>query len=343
LESNFLIYASIIVPVHNSADTIENCLEGIRNQKGVDRSTFEIIVVDDASTDASVQKAGRLCDRLISLPENSGAATARNAGANEASGAIIAFVDSDVLLEPYSLSEFIAAFQKGDWISAAVGRYADKPVDNGFLNVYHNVFTCYHHDLSSREINWFWGALSAVRKEVFRNVGGFDERYHGASGEDLALGKTLSDQGYKIAYIPSAQGVHAHRFTIFSMLRNDYLKAVTGMKMKLSQLMPRQVPGFVNAKSIMTSFLLLLIPWLLVLNFIIHIPVLPGIIFFIFLALIIINNSYYTYLIKNSGFRFVFFAPLLHWLQMYTILAGAIMGLCGHLLGRTAFGRPNWI
>ena len=338
-----MIYISVIVPVFNSCGVIENCLKAIRNQKGIDPATYEIIVVDDASSDSSAEKAGGLCDKLIMLQKNSGAATARNAGAKTASGDIIVFVDSDVILEPHSLSNLISVFEKDDQVSATVGRYSEMPTDKKPLNVYHNAFTRYHHDLSLKEIDWFWGALSAIRKEVFEDTGGFDERYQGASGEDLALGKILFDKGYRIAYVPEAQGTHAHQFTILSMLKNDYIKAVTGMKMKLSKILPMQAPSFVNPRSIMTSFLLILCPLLILLNLAIHVPCLTGIFFLIFLALIMINRPYYAYLSKIFDVKFRFFAPLLHWLQMYTIIAGAMMGAFGHLLGRTAFGRPKWI
>lgn len=334
---------SVVVPVFNSSNIIEKCLKAIKNQQGIDPLRMEIIVVDDASTDSSVAKAVSLCDKLISLQNNSGAAKARNTGAKAAAGNIIVFVDSDVILKPHCLSNLIAIFKTDNKSSATVGTYSERPIDNKFLNVYHNAFTRYHHDLSSKEIDWFWGALSSIRKDVFIETGGFDERYQGASGEDLAFGRILFDKGYRIAYIPEAQGAHAHQFTIASMLKNDYMKAVTGIKMKLSQSMPEKAPGFVNPNSIITSFLLFLIPLLVLLKASTHIPYLPGIVLFIFLLLIIINRSYYAYLNKISDSRFTFFAPLLHWLQMYTIIVGATMGVLGHLMRRTAFGRPKWI
>ena len=322
---------------------IERCIHAIKNQQGIDTAKLEIIVVDDASTDSSAAKSSALCDRFIRLPKNSGAAAARNIGAKNAQGSIIIFVDSDVILEPDALSTFMACFEKNREISATVGRYCEKPANQGWINIYHNAFTIYHHDLAPKEIDWFWGAFSAIKNETFIHTGGFDERFQGASGEDLALGKALFKKGYRIAYVPTARGAHAHDFNIFSMLRNDYLKAVIGMKMKLSQLLPRQAPGFVNLRSIMTSFLLLMIPGLFLLNAATPIHFLAGIIFLIFLTLMIINRDYYAYLSKMSDFKFKFIVPFIHWIQMYAMIAGAIMGVLGYLSGRTAFGRPKWI
>lgn len=334
---------SVVVPVYNGGEMIATCLRAINNQQGIDRATIEIIVVDDASTDSGAKEAETLCDQMIILKNNSGAATARNTGAGAASGDIIVFVDSDVILEPYLLSTFLTVFEKDDRVVAAVGCYSEKPADKKFLNIYHNTFTRYHHDQSLKEIDWFWGGISAVRKEAFFQVGGFDERYQGASGEDLALGRILFDRGYKTVYVPEAQGAHAHQFTILNMLKNDYLKAVTGMKMMLSNIMPVKGPGFVNPGSIMTSFLLVLYPVLLLLHFALHIPHFIKISILIFSTLMIINRRYYACVSKILDFKASFLVPFIHWLQMYTIIAGAAMGVLGHLMGRTAFGRPKWI
>ncbi len=338
-----LIDVSVVVPVYNSSPVIERCIYAIKNQQGIDSAKLEIIVVDDASTDSSATKSSALCDRLIRCPKNSGAAAARNIGARNAQGSIIIFVDSDVILEPDAISKFLACFEKNREISAAVGRYSEKPANHGWINIYHNAFTGYHHDLAPKEIDWFWGALSAIKKEAFIHTGGFDERFQGASGEDLAFGKALFKKGYRIAYVPAARGGHAHDFNIFSMLENDYLKAVIGMKMKLSQLLPRQAPGFVNLRSVMTSVLLLLIPGLLLFNAVRTIPFFAAIIFLIFLTLMIINRAYYAYLSKIFDFKFKFIVPFIHWIQMYAMIAGAIMGVVGYISGRTAFGRPKWI
>ena len=331
------------MPVFNSCGVIENCLRAIRTQQGIDPAIYEIIVVDDASTDSSAQKAGGFCDKLIKLQKNSGAATARNNGVKTASGDIFVFVDSDVILEPHSLSNIISVFKKDDRISAAVGRYSETPSDTMPFSVYHNAFTRYHHDLSLKEIDWFWGALSAVKKDAFVDAGGFDERYQGASGEDMAFGMALFIKGHRIVYVPEAEGSHAHHFTIWNMLKNDYKKAVLGMKMRLSGRLPRHAPDFVNPRSVMTSFLLALCPFLILLSFAINIPFLAGIYLLIFLALMMVNKPYYAYLSKIPEVKFSFWLPLLHWLQMYAILTGAAMGALGHVLGRTAFGRPKWI
>jgi len=338
-----LIDVSVIVPVYNASNSIEQCLQAIRNQQGIDPSRMEVIVVDDASTDSSASKASPLCEKLISLQDNRGAATARNIGARAASGEIIVFVDSDVILEPYALSIILDVFKKDKSISAAVGRYSEDPAEQGFFNVYHNSFTRYHHDLSPQEIEWFWGGLGAVRKDVFTEVGGFDERYQGASGEDLAFGRNLFDRGYRIVYLPEAQGGHAHPFTFWGMLKNDYIKAVLGIKMKLSGDLPQNAPAFANGRSAATSLLLTLCPFLIFINYAPFLIRLAIVFSMVCPALLIINTSYYRYLSKKLNAPFILLTPFLHWLQMYAILLGVMIGILGYFRGRTAFGRPKWM
>ena len=86
---------SVIVPMHNSSKYLTECIESILNQT---YNNFEIIIVDDASTDNSVEIASEIKDnriRIFKLEENLGVATARNKGIEEATGDYICFIDSD--------------------------------------------------------------------------------------------------------------------------------------------------------------------------------------------------------------------------------------------------------
>jgi glycosyltransferase involved in cell wall biosynthesis len=338
-----LPYVSVIVPVFNSEGLIENCLGAIKGQEAIDLDAFELIVVDDASTDSSGKKAHRICDKLITLERNSGAATSRNRGAVEAAGDILIFVDADVILEPLALSKLLSAFKKDQGISAAVGSYTETPADPGLISACHNAFTLYHHDLSLDEMDWFWGALGAVRKEAFMDVGGFDERYRGASCEDMELGLALSAKGHRIVYYPEAKGSHARHFTFFGMLENDYKKAVLGTKLRLAGRLPKRAPGFVNFRNLGSMSLLALSPLPALMNIAVPFPHLAETYFVILLLLLVINLPYYRHLRELLDLRLGFVLAFLHWAQLLAILAGALAGVVGHILGRSTFGRPSWI
>jgi glycosyltransferase involved in cell wall biosynthesis len=332
---------SVIVPVYNARDTIEKCLAAIRAQEGVGPGEVELIVVDDASIDGSAEAAEGKCDKLVRMEQNRGAAAARNRGAGQAAAEILVFVDADVILQPEALSVLLKLFRENPDIHAAVGRYTREPALPGLINEYHNAFTRYHHDLSPEVIDWFWGALGAVRKEAFNQAGGFDERYQGASAEDMELGLALARSGFKIVYCKEAEGAHAHKFSLSGMIENDFKKAVLGMKIKLLGRLPHRAPGFVNRYNltVMISELLFIV---------IPLAPLPEWAEYIWLAAFLLmsvggaNFTRYLGKISEKG-RLRLSHLFLYWLQMLVIMAGAAAGLLGWALGRDPYGRPGWI
>jgi len=337
---------SVIVPAFNARELIGPCLEAIRNQEGIDQGSVELIVVDDGSIDGTAEAARDLCDRLVRLDENRGAAAARNAGAREASADILVFVDADVYPSPRALAGFERLFKERPDLSAVVGRYSETPAAPGLINLYHNLFTNYHHDLSPDEIDWFWGALAAVRKDDFFRVGGFDERFQGASAEDMWLGLALADAGCNIRFHPEIDGHHAHNFTLKSMLINDYKKAMLGTRLRIRGRLPRRAPGFARAGNALPLPLLATEIFLVSYAFIAESDLLafPALMLgYIMLPLILaVNIDYYRYLDGRLQKQFSN-AMFIHWMQNAVMLAGAVAGLIGALLGRSPFGRPGWI
>lgn len=334
---------SVIVPVYNGRNHLRSCLEALASPAGLADGEWEVIVVDDGSTDGSAELTAEFLRsagpgfRLIRQERNLGAAASRNRGAKEARSDLLVFVDVDVFLRPEALSALRKVFEDRPEVQAAVGRYTETPAAPGLINLYHNAFTRHHHDLSPPEIDWFWGALAAVRKSAFLAAGGFDERYHSASAEDMEFGRTLASSRAKIVYCPEAEGAHAHDFSLGGMLKNDYRKAVLGTKLLLSGRLPRRAPAFANYRNLATVPLLL-VPLLYAAGCL-SVPLL-GV--FLCLGLIfVVNDPFYLYLTRLFG-REVYVGVFLHWLQMFTIAAGAVMGAVGHLLGRSAYGRPGW-
>src|SRR3989338_9017223 len=94
---------SVIVPVYNGERYLDRCLASIFDS---DYKNFEVIVVNDASTDRSLELAKKFACRVIDLEKNSGVAYARNRGADAAQGNILAFFDSDIVIEKNPLSRF---------------------------------------------------------------------------------------------------------------------------------------------------------------------------------------------------------------------------------------------
>src|SRR3990167_3570565 len=92
---------SVIIPNRNGATTIGKCLAAAQKS---DHGNFEIIVVDDASSDNSIEAIERYPCKLVRLGRRGGAALARNAGASHSRGRILFFTDADCLLQPDTLA-----------------------------------------------------------------------------------------------------------------------------------------------------------------------------------------------------------------------------------------------
>jgi len=329
---------SIIVPMYNSRDTIERCLKSIFAQSS--EVKFEVIVVDDASTDDSPALAKKFPVNLVSLKNNLGAGSARNRGAREAKGEVLVFVDSDVELEHGSLKRIENFFKNNPDYAAVVGNYTVLPSAKNICAVYHNFFTVYHHDLSSGDIEWFWGALSAIRKNIFEQLSGFREQYPGASAEDIELGYRLSESGFKIKYLPELRGAHSRKFGLANMLYNDYHKSVLGLKLYLKRKPRGKHPhGFSNTINGVNTILaplsllsLIALPWLWFLP-----AILITLIFFV------INFRFYLFILNHSGFKYFFPSVFLHWLSFNVIALGVFAGLIGVLLGKGLESRSRWI
>jgi len=114
--------ASVIIPVHNGEQTLHHCLTAISASEGI--GAFEVIVVDDGSTDSSAMIASNFPCRLIRFEPGQGPSVARNRGVEEAKGSRVVFVDSDVIVRPESLALLLRALDESP---AAFATYDPEP------------------------------------------------------------------------------------------------------------------------------------------------------------------------------------------------------------------------
>jgi GT2 family glycosyltransferase len=210
---------SVIVPVHNNPGDLRLCLGALRAALTPDA---EIIVVDDGSTDDTASVAARLGVPVVTLAENAGPAAARNQGAARARGAILFFVDADVVIAPGAI-ERVQRFFAGHPEQAAVfGSYDAQPRYGSMVSRYRNLLHHFVHQRGSHEASTFWAGCGAIRRSVFLEVGGFDAgRFRRASIEDIELGYRLRAAGYRIRLDPGLQGTHLKRWTLGSIVRTD--------------------------------------------------------------------------------------------------------------------------
>lgn len=197
---------SVVVCSYNGAATIEETLVAL---EALEYPSYEIIVVDDGSTDATAQIARRFPIYLIQT-ENRGLSAARNTGLEAARGEIVAYIDDDAYPDPHWLHYLAQTFEQGGW--AAVGGPNVSPPDDGFVAqcVGRAPGNPTHVLLSDREAEHIPGCNMAFRRRTLASLGGFDEHFR-VAGDDVDLCWQLRDDGHRIGFSPSAVVWHHRR------------------------------------------------------------------------------------------------------------------------------------
>jgi glycosyltransferase involved in cell wall biosynthesis len=211
---------SVIVPFYNAAATLDRCLASLTERQSGD---YEVLCVDDRSTDESAEIAMRYPVRLVQMIRRSGAAAARNLAASMAVGEIFFFVDADVFVPPGLVAAVDDRFAADATLDAVFGAYTILPAADNFTSVYKNFVHHYTHLTSHREASTFWCGCGAIRRAAFALAGGFAESYTAASVEDIELGYRLQKRGGHIRLDPSLRVVHAKHYTLGRLVRSDLL------------------------------------------------------------------------------------------------------------------------
>ncbi len=212
-----------IIPVRNGERTLAASLDALGEQLA---AGDELIIVDDHSDDGTAAVARRYTERVLSMPEGAtGAAAARNLGAGAASSGILVFCDADVMVDPGSLDRLLAPLS-GPAVGA-VGVYAPCTETLGMWSRVKDTSIRVRHARSGRRIRWFWTGFSAIRRDAFQAVGGFDATHFptGATVEDIDLGLRLSQAGHELVQVFEATARHEHEYSAVSLARNDFCKA----------------------------------------------------------------------------------------------------------------------
>ncbi len=200
---------SVIVCTYNGSRTIRDCLDALRR---VEYSNFEVIVVDDGSTDAAPEIACKYPVRLIST-ENRGLSSARNAGLEAATGEIVAYLDDDAYPDPHWLTYLAASFIHTT--HAAVGGPNIPPAGDGPIAdcVTNAPGGPVHVLLSDQEAEHIPGCNMAFRKAALQAVGGFDPQFR-IAGDDVDICWRLQKQGWTVGFNAAAVVWHHRRNSV---------------------------------------------------------------------------------------------------------------------------------
>lgn len=191
---------SVVIPLYNKELSVAGTLRSVLAQTYTD---FEVIVVDDGSTDGSASVVESFADNRIRLirKTNGGVSSARNRGIQEARGSHIAFLDGDDCWEPNYLEELVKLID--DFPDAAIyglghcamerdemHNTAKKNLPDGFRGVLEDVWTTRPY--------YYWTGSSSSSSSRLRKLGGFDERM--TYGEDLDMWWRLILDGKAVYY-----------------------------------------------------------------------------------------------------------------------------------------------
>lgn len=321
-----MTYISLIIPVYNNLDFLLKCLESLKHTRYKDK---QIIVVDDAST----QDIKAHLDSSINyyrLQTQSGPAAARNFGAKHATGDILMFIDSDVIVRSDTISKIVTDFEQNPNIAAVFGSYDSEPDCEQFLSQYKNLMHHFVHQNSSSDANTFWAGCGAIRKSVFEDLGGFDaNKYTSPSIEDIELGYRLKKKGYSIYLDKDIQVKHLKSWNFVNWLKVE----ITKRAIPWSQLIVETGNFHSDLNLKISDRISALVVWLFILGLLITIlaiftegmsltfGILPVLVI-LFIAYILLNFRFYKFLYVKKGFIFAVKSIPFHFMYyMYSSLS----------------------
>lgn len=210
---------SVVICAYNAERTMDACLASLRTLRYPD---YEVIVVNDGSADATRAIAEQYPEFILINQENRGLSVARNVGLERASGEIVAYTDSDCVVDPDWLTYLAYKFVQGGFV--AVGGPNFPPPEDSAVAAYVAASPGgpTHVLLNDEVAEHIPGCNMAFTKKALLDVGGFEPIF-AAAGDDVDLCWRLQNQGHAIGFSPAAMVWHFRRNTV-----GDYLKQQRG-------------------------------------------------------------------------------------------------------------------
>jgi GT2 family glycosyltransferase len=207
---------SVVVCSYNSAPTLDHCLASLA---ALDYPDYEVIVVNDGSTDETPSILARFPSVRAVHQENLGLSAARNAGLRAATGSLVAYTDADCFADPHWLTHLVHQFQRTD--AAAVGGPNLTPEDGWLAGCVAAAPGQPMHVLESDQVaEHIPGCNMAFRREALLAIDGFDVQYRKA-GDDVDVCWRLQQAGYWITFAPGAFVWHHRRQNPRAYLRQQ--------------------------------------------------------------------------------------------------------------------------
>ena len=236
------MFLSVVIPTYNRLPILQKCLRALEQQRlEAPISNYEVVVVDDGSTDETVQwlldNGGQLPHVRLVQQDHGGPAEGRNRGVDNARGDVIVFIDSDlVVTEDFLISHARRLDQtwreRGDRLCFTYGAVINTANFEDPTSEPHKL----------RDLSWAYFATGnvAIDRQVLETSGLFDTRFRLYGWEDLELGERLRRMGVVLVRCPEAVGYHWH--PALSLEQVPRLIAVEGERAKMGLVFYRKHP-----------------------------------------------------------------------------------------------------
>jgi GT2 family glycosyltransferase len=224
-------FVSVVVATRERVEALAACLERLLT---LDYDRYEVIVVDNVpATDGTAELVSGLADPRVryAVEPIPGASRARNTGADVARGDVVAFVDDDVLVDPYWLRGLVRGFTRDPEVACVTALVPSAELETEAQSMFDarvswgakcvpRLYDLGRHALDDPLYPYIPGAIGtgasfAVQRQAFSALGGFDEALGpgrpSRGGEDLDLFLRFLLNGRRIAYEPAALSWHVHR------------------------------------------------------------------------------------------------------------------------------------
>src|SRR5438874_5638885 len=212
------VEVSIIIPVFNQFRFTQGCLASLQEHQGTER--FEVIVVDDGSTDASAEAIPKMPGVVyLRNKTNCGFVASCNRGAAAARGNYLVFLNNDTLVETGWLTALLETFAEESRAGIVGSKlvYPDGRLQEAGGIIWRDASGWNYGKFDDpekpeynylREVDYCSAAALMIPKSLFASVGGFDSRYAPAYYEDTDLAFKVRKAGYKVLYQPLSEVIH---------------------------------------------------------------------------------------------------------------------------------------
>ena len=234
---------SIIIVNYNGKELLQKCFESLFK---TNYENFEVILVDNNSTDGSIEFVTKNYPKIIviKLNSNKGFAEPNNIGAKIAKGEHILFLNNDTVTTSNFISEMVQVLQKDEQVaicqSLLLKPNGDIDSSGDFIDRMGIVYNSKTKIEQIKEISSARGASMMIRKKIFDKLGGFDEKFF-FSFEDVDLGWRSWILGYKVVIVPNSIVYHSAGKTS-SKLKSE--AAFHGLKNQLAMKITNFEPRF---------------------------------------------------------------------------------------------------